>query len=241
MSDFGTFQTFGNEFNMIYQQQLNNNLMNPSTPQEDFNTGEQFSVYNNTGSVHNQQAIFKNNENPSEEQQYTYGQAQENVMKNFNNARPLTRNERAITIYTDNDYSPEFRQQLVEDSIRSGSNIFSTVSQDFVKEVQESNFNLKYNDNLYNLNPNPESQLIQLLKLNEAKETMRNNQESKVNKTLNEAADILFNMAEKEKQQKENDRLEKQRFSDRFRPKDKQTLNEKFNTNVYTKRVPMVF
>ena len=55
MNNFGKFQTFGNEFNQIYQQQLNNNLMNPTAPQTDFNTGETITIYNNTGEVYNQQ------------------------------------------------------------------------------------------------------------------------------------------------------------------------------------------
>ena len=36
----------------------------------------------------------------------------------------------------------------------------------------------------------------------------------------------------KEKDMKAKDKATKQRFQDRFRPKDKQTLNEKFNIAV---------
>jgi len=232
MNNFGKFQTFGNEFNQIYQQQLNNNLMNPTAPQTDFNTGETVTVYNNTGEVYNQQLIFENNQDADEDQRYTYGQAQQNVMKSFNNARPLTRNERAVNNYTDNDYSPEFRQQLVEDSIKSGSNIFSTVSQDFVREVQESNLSFRYNDNLYDLNPNPDAAMMQLMKLTEQQINNVDSKTDMINRTLNTAADTLFDMADKERQQKANDKATKQRFSDRFRPKDKKTLNEKFNIAV---------
>ena len=232
MNNFGKFQTFGNEFNQIYQQQLNNNLMNPTAPQTDFNTGSTITIYNNTGEVYNQQLIFENNQDADEDQRYTYGQAQENVMKSFNNARPLTRNERAINNYTDNDYSPEFRQQLVEDSIKSGSNIFSTVSQDFVREVQESNLSFRYNDNLYDLNPNPDAAMMQLMKLSNQQINNLDSKTDMINRTLNTGADILFDMADKERQQKENDKATKKRFQDRFRPKDKQTLNQKFNIAV---------
>jgi len=232
MNNFGKFQTFGNEFNQIYQQQLNNNLMNPTAPQTDFNTGSTITIYNNTGEVYNQQLIFENNQDADEDQRYTYGQAQENVMKSFQNARPLTRNERAINNYTDNDYSPEFRQQLVEDSIKSGSNIFSTVSQDFVREVQESNLSFRYNDNLYDLNPNPDAAMMQLMNLSNQQINNVDSKTDMINRTLNTAADTLFDMADRERQQKENDKASKVRFKNRFRPKDKQTLNEKFNIAI---------
>jgi hypothetical protein len=74
--------------------------------------------------------------------------------------------------------------------------------------------------------------MMQLMKLTEQQINNVDSKTDMINRTLNTAADTLFDMADRERQQKENDKATKKRFAQRFRPKDKQTLNEKFNLAV---------
>ena len=218
----GNNAIYGSEFQNLYNSQLRSDLQNPTTIARNYDTGQKFTLYDDTGGIYNQSLIFKNNDDANEDQQYTVKQANQTVLRAFDGARNLNADEKATNLYVDNSYDPKFRQALVEESVRNGSNIFTTTSQDFVKEVQESNLSYNRNDNLYDLYPDKQKQINQLINMG------NKGNRSSFNTGPKSAMDIglsgLYGMARDEQMRQKK----QQTFRDRFAPKGTQTINEQF-------------
>lgn len=216
----GNTPRYGGEFQILYDAQLRGDQQNPVTVERDYNTGQKFTLYEPDG-VYNQSLIFENNDDPDEDQQYTYGQSVQRILNNSNSNRPMTKDEKINSLYTDESFDPRFRQELVNESIKNKSNIFSTMSQDFVREVQESNLNYERNENLYRLNPSVQGQYNQLLNLGQRK---------MFSDPLNTGLSGLFQMAKEQqktqaKQQKARTRFEGAKYNT-------ETLGEKFKKST---------
>lgn len=224
----GNKQVYGSEFQTLYNSQLRSDLQNPTVIAKDYNTGQKFSLFDGTGGVYNQSLIFENNDDSNEDQQYTVGQANQNILQSYDGARNLTAEEKTVNLYTNNSYDPKFRQALVEESVRNGSNIFSTTSQDFVKEVQESNLSYNRNENLYDLYPDKKKQINQLMNMGRVGQFGMGG--TSQTSAMNAGLSGLFGMAREEQmQQKKN-----QSFRARYAPKGTQTLNEQFLNRTST-------
>lgn len=218
----GNKAVYGSEFQNLYNSQLRSDLQNPTVIARDYDTGEKYTLYDGTGGIYNQSLIYENNDDSNEDQRYTYGQARENIMRVFEGARNLNASEKAVNLYTENSYDPKFRQALVEESVKSGSNIFSTTSQDFVKEVQESNLSYNRNDNLYSLYPDKQKQIQQLISMGSLGKfaTTQTGMAGAVDAGLTG----LFGMAREEQMKQKS----QQSFRDRYAPRGTETLNERF-------------
>ena len=221
----GNRPIYGSEFETLYNSQLRSDLQNPTIIAKDYDTGYKYTLYDGTGGLYKQSLIYENNDDSLEDQRYTYGQARENIMKVFEGARNLNADEKAVNLYTDNTYDPKFRQALVQESMRNGSNIFSTTSQDFVKEVQESNSSYNKNDNLYELYPDKKQQVSQLANIGIRNSTGTRGTGPKG--AMDAGLSGLFGMARAEQEQQKN----QQSFRERYAPRGTQTLNERFNAN----------
>jgi hypothetical protein len=146
------------------------------------------------------------------------------VERDFNTGQKFTLYEpdgvyNQSLIFENND--PRFRQELVNESIRDKSNMFSLTSQDFVREVQESNLNFQRNENLYDLNPSVQGQYNQLLNLGQRK---------MFNDPLNTGLSGLFEMARE--QQKTQAKQQKARTKFEGAKYNTPTLQEKFKKSV---------
>ena len=149
----GKPQKYGSEFEQMYDLELKGNLQIPQDPVVDYNTGNKYSLYDNTGGIYNQAKLFENNDDPNEEQQTTDQQAMDRLRNNASANRQLTEQEKRFNLYTDNNFDIRFRRQLVDEATKSGSNIFSEYSQDHVKAVQTSNQNYFKESTLYDRPP----------------------------------------------------------------------------------------
>jgi hypothetical protein len=155
-----------NEFNNIYRLNLNDGLIKPLSYYNP--TGVPIASYTKAG-LHNipmtkaRQYLFSNNYDPTEEEQYTDEEMMQ-FLQNAYNAQPkLTETEKQIQPYENLTYSPEFRQLLINDSIKQNSNSFFLESQDFVKEYQDSINNSLKEANLFSASSNDTSILSGLL------------------------------------------------------------------------------
>ena len=163
----GKPQKYGSEFDQMYNLELKGNLQIPQDPVIDYNTGNKYSLYDNTGGIYNQAKLFENNDDPNEEQQTTNQQAMERLRNNASANRQLTEQEKRFNLYTDDNFDIRFRNQLVNEATKSGSNIFSEFSQDHVNAVQTANQNYFKEEGLYESAPkgsSKEEQLEQLLR-----------------------------------------------------------------------------
>jgi hypothetical protein len=151
----GNEQKYSNEFDNIYKAGLQGNLIDAQDPVIDYNTGKQFTIYNTTGGIYNQNKLFENNDDPNEEQQVTNEQAMARIRNMSGINRPLTQTEKSFELYTNDSYDPRFRNELLKESMKSGSNIFSEYSQDHVNNVRESYKNFFNEENLYTRAINP--------------------------------------------------------------------------------------
>ena len=149
----GKPQKYGSEFEQMYDLELKGNLQIPQDPVVDYNTGNKYSLYDNTGGIYNQAKLFENNDDPNEEQQTTDQQAMDRLRNNASANRQLTEQEKRFNLYTDNNFDIRFRRQLVDEAIKSGSNIFSEYSQDHVRDVQTANLNFNKEETLYTRAP----------------------------------------------------------------------------------------
>jgi hypothetical protein len=66
--------------------------------------------------------------------------------------------------YLNLPYSPEFRDELVQESIKQNTNVFFTEAQDFVNEYQQSVNNMTNEENMYEPSSNSTVVLSNLLK-----------------------------------------------------------------------------
>ena len=149
----GKPQKYGSEFEQMYDLELKGNLQIPQDRVVDYDTGNKYTLYDNTGGIYNQAKLFENNDDPNEEQQTTDQQAMDRLRNNASANRQLTEQEKRFNLYTDNNFDIRFRRQLVDEAIKSGSNIFSEYSQDHVRDVQTSNLNFNKEETLYTRAP----------------------------------------------------------------------------------------
>lgn len=162
----GKPQKYGSEFEQMYNLELKGNLQIAQDPVVDYDTGNKYTLYDNTGGIYNQAKLFENNDDPNEEQQTTDQQAMERIRNNASANRQLTEQEKRFNLYTDNNFDIRFRRQLVDEAIKSGSNMFSEYSQDHVNAVQTANQNYIKESTLYERPPKgtKEADLEQLLR-----------------------------------------------------------------------------
>lgn len=151
----GNVQKYSNEFDNIYKAGLQGNLMEAQDPVIDYNTGQKFTIYDTTGGVYNQAKLFENNDDPKEDQQVTDRQAMERIRNMSGIDRPLTQTEKSYQLYTNDSFDPRFRNELLKESMKTGSNLFSEYSQDHVNNVRESVKNAFNEENLYTRGINP--------------------------------------------------------------------------------------
>jgi len=98
----------------------------------------------------NQSLILENNYNPFEEQTKT----QEELKQDITNERVLrqatNQTDTEVNMYlSHNQLDPRLRTQMMIDSLRDGTNLFSAQSEDFVKEIRDSYGNFLQEEFLY--------------------------------------------------------------------------------------------
>jgi hypothetical protein len=155
------------EFNNIYRVNLNDELIKPLSYYNP--VGVPISTINVTGmenvpmdSV--RKYLYNNNADPSEEQQFTDAERLQYVQNVFNIQPPLSQKEKQIAPYLNLPYSPEFRDELVQESIKQNTNVYFTEAQDFVNEYQQSVNNMTNEENMYEPSSNSTVVLSNLLK-----------------------------------------------------------------------------
>lgn len=155
------------EFNNIYKVNLNDELIKPLAYYNP--VGVPVSTVNVAGmenvpmdSV--RKYLYANNADPSEEQQYTDAERLQYVQNVFNIQPPLSQKEKQIAPYLNLPYSPEFRDELVQESIKQNTNVYFTEAQDFVNEYQQSVNNMTNEENMYEPSSNSTVVLSNLLK-----------------------------------------------------------------------------
>ena len=150
------------EFNNIYRLNLNDEMLKPLSYY--MPNGVPIVSINQAGmenlsmpSV--RQYLFENNKDPSEELQYTDAERLQYIQNVYNIQPNLSEKEKQIAPYLNLPYPPEFRDELVKESIKQNSNVYFLQSQDFVKEYQESVNNMTNEANMYE----PSSNSTQIL------------------------------------------------------------------------------
>lgn len=221
----GNEQKYSNEFDNIYKAGLQGNLMDAQDPVIDYNTGKKFTLYDTTGGIYNQNKLFENNDDPKEEQQVTNAQAMARIRNMSGINRPLTHTEKSFELYTNNSFDPRFRNELLKESMASGSNIFSEFSQDHVNNVRESYTNSFNEENLYTKGINP---LALLVRQQQGKGT-----DDIMNFGFSKFADIIRKQQEEKNKQtkKRNEYMEKEYGA-------KPTMTDKFQKEDVIKDIP---
>lgn len=150
------------EFNNIYRLNLNDEMLKPLAYYVP--NGVPIVSINKAGmenlpmsSV--RQYLFENNKDPSEELQYTDAERLQYIQNVFNIQPKLSEKEKQIAPYLNLPYPPEFRDELIKESIKQNSNVYFLQSQDFVKEYQDSVNNMTNEANMYE----PSSNSTQIL------------------------------------------------------------------------------
>jgi hypothetical protein len=140
------------EFNNIYKLNLNDEMIKPLAY---YNPSGVPVVSINVAGSENlpmssvRKYLYENNKDPSEELQYTDAERLQYIQNVYNIQPELSEKEKQIAPYLNLPYPPEFRDELVKESIRQNSNVYFLQSQDFVKEYQESVNNMTNEANLY--------------------------------------------------------------------------------------------
>jgi hypothetical protein len=140
------------EFNNIYKLNLNDEMIKPLAY---YNPSGVPVVSINVAGSENlpmssvRKYLYENNKDPSEELQYTDAERLQYIQNVYNIQPELSEKEKQIAPYLNLPYPPEFRDELVKESIRQNSNVYFLQSQDFVKEYQESINNMTNEANLY--------------------------------------------------------------------------------------------
>ena len=212
----GESQQYGNEFDQMYRLELGGNLMIPQDPVIDYNTGSKYTLYDSTDGIYNQAKLFENNDDPQEDQKVTDEQAMQRIRNTSGINRQLSESEKRFNLYTTNNFDIRFRNQLKDESERSGDNIFSEFSQDHVNAVRASNQAYVKEENLYDTADTKQYNLLQSLG---AKNMFGGKS------ITNQALSALMNMARAEQKQQEG----QQKFRDTFTEKTKETMSDKFN------------
>jgi hypothetical protein len=98
----------------------------------------------------NQSLILENNYNPFEEITKTTEQTRQAIMDENVLRNSTSQTDREINMYlSHNQLDPRLRAQMMIDSLRDGTNLFSSQSEDFVKEVRDSYGNFLQEEFLY--------------------------------------------------------------------------------------------
>lgn len=215
----GNEQTYGKEFENLYKDNLKGNLQIPQDPVIDYNTGQKYTLYDNTGGIYNQSKLYENNNDPNEDQQVTDQQAMERIRNSANINRPLTEDEKRFNLYTTNSFDIRFTNQLVRESLSSGSNLFSEFSQDHVNALRESNENQFNEQNLYISKSNNVNLLANLLKQQQIE-----GKKEESNTLVDLGIQTLMDLAKKEQKVQE----EQQKFRDTAVGKTSETMSQKF-------------
>lgn len=154
------------EFNNLYRLGLNDELLNPVSYYNP--VGVPIVTINKAGmenlsmpSV--RKYLFENNKDPSEELQYTDAERLQYIQNVFNIQPELSEKEKQIAPYINLPYPPEFRDELVKESIKQNSNVYFLHSQDFVTEYQDSINNMTAEANMYEPSNNSNQVLSSLL------------------------------------------------------------------------------
>jgi hypothetical protein len=215
----GNEQKYSSEFDNIYKAGLQGNLIEAQDPIIDYNTGKKFTLYDTAGGIYNQNKLFENNDDPKEDQQVTNEQAMARIRNMSGINRPLTNTEKSFELYTNNSYDPRFRNDLLKESIESGSNLFSEFSQDHVNNFRQSFTNAFNEENLYIRNINP---LSLLTRQQQGKDT-----EEIMNFAFSKVADVIRKEYEEKNKQteKRNQYMRKEygaepTMSDKFQKED---------------------
>jgi len=140
-------QELGQEFVKTQEIDRDRGLIDPTIKDNvDFNN---FYTTEYISGVANQDLLSQNNYNPTEELEMTDPQARAKLAGDASLDRPLTVEEKEISLYTDSNLDPRLGRQVVKESQLNGENLDFSESQDFVREIQESV--KSYNDerNLY--------------------------------------------------------------------------------------------
>lgn len=150
------------EFNNIYRLNLNDEMLKPlsyympnGVPVVSINKAGM----ENLSMPSVRQYLFENNKDPSEELQYTDAERLQYIQNVFNIQPNLSEKEKQIAPYLNLPYPPEFRDELVKESIKQNSNVYFLQSQDFVAEYQDSINNMTNEANMYE----PSSNSTQIL------------------------------------------------------------------------------
>lgn len=216
----GKPQTYGSEFDAIYKSELNGFLMVPQDPVIDYNTGNKYTLYDPTDGIYNQDKLFENNNDAQEDQQKTSEQSLQRIRNTSGINRQLTETEKKYNLYTTNNFDIRFRSQLVDESKKEGSNIFSDFSQDHVNAVRKANENLIKEENLYETKATMDYKKI----------STRQNPFGK-GSLASIGLEGLINLAKKEQQTQQN----QQKFRNTFAGTTKETMRDKFDKMTNSK------
>ena len=197
----------------MYKLELGGHMLITQEPIIDYNTGSKYTLYDNTGGIYNQANLFENNDDPKEEQQTTDQQAMDRIINTSGINRQLTDSEKRYNLYTTNNFDIRFRNQLKQESERSGDNIFSEFSQDHVNAVRASNQGYVKEENLYETTDTKQYKLLDSLGLKNKKSITE------------EALTALMGLAKEE----QKTQMKQQKFRDTFTGKTKETMSDKFN------------
>jgi len=218
----GNPQTYSSEFDRLYQGEMTGGLMIKQDPIVDFNTGRLYATYDNSGGVPNQEVLFEDgNEDTEEDSKQTNVQALQSILDEQSLKRGLTNQEKRNEIYTDSTFDPRFRKQLVLESIRDNSNMFAINTTDLIEETQRANQSFTRQENLETLNPNVNAQLQQVQAI---QNKINSDYDNGINTAFNSGIDILFNLAKEEEQQQRR----REAFRARQMPRQTPTMSERF-------------
>jgi hypothetical protein len=137
----------GSEFVKTQELDRDRGLIDPTMRDNvDFNN---FYTTEYISGVAYQDLLSQNNYNPSEELEMTDPQARSLIVNDASLDRPLTVEEKEISLYTDPSLDPRLDREVVKESQLNGENLDFSQSQDFVREIQESVKSYNDEKNLY--------------------------------------------------------------------------------------------
>ena len=228
LSNSGKTAKYGNDFNLLYSNTINNGMMDSSDPVEDHNTGVLATTYDPTG-IYKQQIIFEHNDDPTEEQRYTDAQAMQYILNRTSLTRPISEQEMKMNMYSNVPLDPRFRAEMVNEAIESKSNMFGLHSQDFVKLIRKSNETYTKERNIYKL-PSSKHPIAVQQKLNSIQ------LKSDFSDPINDALSYIMNQGKEDKKQKEQDNIKMNSYRETAVPRSKPTQEQEFYEKVIKKQ-----
>ena len=125
----------GSEYLMIQQDSRDRGLQKPLKRNPEFdNDNNEFPI--DLG-LNDPSILLENNNDPSETQIFTDAQALLNIQMSGSLDRPMSREEQELMEFVNHDLNSNLRLALVNEAERSGDNIYSQQSQDFVNQYRE--------------------------------------------------------------------------------------------------------